>query len=321
MKLRGIEFGSVQGASGVQGFFGEGYKIHRYWRLLFPGQFNFKGMTFVAKTTTLNKREGNMPLGPDGITPLEMKPRCVFVNARSWRKGAALNSVGLSGPGARFLFETGRWQARKDAFFISFMSVEKELKQRLIELERFVLLFKDYLPDLWGRVGLQINFSCPNVGLHTEQLTGEICESLAIASVLNIPLVPKMNLLLPQEAAAEITANLCCDALCISNTLPWGSLPDRINWKDLFGTDESPLKHLGGGGLSGAPLLPLLIEWMDGANGSIYKPIIAGGGVMSAKDVKLLSYTSPKAVSLGTIAMLRPWRVASAIQEARQVIA
>ena len=52
MKLRGIEFGSVIGASGIQGFFGEGYPYHRYPKLLFPRSFKFDGMTFTAKTTS-----------------------------------------------------------------------------------------------------------------------------------------------------------------------------------------------------------------------------------------------------------------------------
>jgi len=57
--MRGIDFGPVWGASGVLGFFGEGYWYHRYWK---PFGLNFSGVTFVAKTTTLKERSGNMPL-------------------------------------------------------------------------------------------------------------------------------------------------------------------------------------------------------------------------------------------------------------------
>ena len=320
MKLRDIEFYSVLGASGVQGFFDEGYKNHRFFKALFGSRFSFEGMTFVAKTTTLNERKGNMPLGPDRITPIEIKPRCVFVNFRSWRKGAALNSVGLAGPGAQFLLDTGRWQARTDSFFISFMSVEPTRAGRMEELKTFVALLKHYLPGFRGKVGLQINFSCPNVGLHPEELIAEIAEALDIASVLGIPLVPKINMLVSPRLAAEITSHRFCDALCVSNTLPWGALPNEINWKDIFGTDESPLKDLGGGGLSGAPLFPLLIRWLEGARGDVSKPIIAGGGIMSKRDVKVLSYIKPAAISLGTIAMLRPWRLQETILEGNSLI-
>ena len=48
MNQRVADFGPVWGASGVQGFFGEGYWFHRW----VPG-LSFDGCTFVAKTTTL----------------------------------------------------------------------------------------------------------------------------------------------------------------------------------------------------------------------------------------------------------------------------
>jgi dihydroorotate dehydrogenase len=321
MKLRGIEFGPVMGASGVQGFFGEGYPSHRLLRRLFGRRFDFRGMTFVAKTTTLNPRVGNMPLSTDdGITPLEFKPRCVHLGLRGFRKGVALNAVGLSGPGACALFERRHWQARYDRFLISFMSVEKEPAARLKELKIFVRMFQENLPDFHGKVGLQINLSCPNVGLQTEELSGEAKEALDIAGPLGIPLVPKINLLVSPHVAAGIAAHPDCDALCVTNTLPWGALPNRIAWKALFGTNESPLKKFGGGGLSGAPLLPLLIEWLRRADGHISKPVIAGGGILSKDDVWKVSLLRPACISVGSVAMLRPWRVHEVIRAAHQFI-
>ena len=45
MKLKGIPFGNVFGASGVQGFFGEGYWFHPYLK---PFGLDFGDATFVA---------------------------------------------------------------------------------------------------------------------------------------------------------------------------------------------------------------------------------------------------------------------------------
>jgi len=317
MKLRNIDFGSVHGASGVEGFFGEGYPYHRCLKLLLPGMFSFKGMTFVAKTTTLFPRAGNMPLEKDGLTPREFRPKCIVVSPF---KGIALNAVGLSGPGAEFLFRDGRWQSRTKPFFISFMSVEKDVEKRKEEIKLFVELFKKYLHSFRAPVGLQINFSCPNVGLHSEELLSEVDEVLTIASVLQIPLMPKFNLLITPEMVAEITRHASCDAVCISNTLPWGSLPERIKWKELFGTDESPLKKFGGGGLSGALLLPLLLEWLEQARKIVEKPICAGGGILSPREIGQLAHYRPGAVALGSIVMLRPWRLARTIQKGIQLI-
>ncbi len=257
MRLKGVEFGQVWGASGVQGFFGGGYWFHRLCR---PFGLNFRGVTFVAKTTTLNPRagKGSMPLKAD-FTPQERFPKCIVIKPL---KGVALNSVGLSGPGAAALFEKGLWQQRRNPFFISFMSVAESPAGRIVELRQFVTLFTRYLPAFNAPVGLQINYSCPNVGLHAKELIGEVEEGLTIASELDIPLVPKFNLTLPVAIACRVAAHPACDAICVSNTIPWGQLPRNIDWTYLFGTAKSPLAHLGGGGLSGKPLLPLLLEWI-----------------------------------------------------------
>lgn len=327
MILRGLDFGPVWGASGVQGFFGEGYPFHK---LLGPFGPDFRGMTFVAKTTTTPPREGNMPLKEDGITPRSLAPSCVKVNF--WR-GAALNAVGLSGPGARALLKSGRWQARvrgKRPFFLSWASTAKTRMSRLQELRLFVELLRvsisgHFSPVLNGSArapfGLQLNFSCPNTGRHAapewEALLEEIRESLAIASVLGIPLVPKISVLFPPEIAKKISEYDACDALCVSNTVPWGEFPHEISWKKLFGSHESPLAHLGGGGLSGAPIFPLVAEWLYSARKiGIQKPICAGGGILSWYNIAKLYNCGASAISLGSVAILRPWRVQGLIRHA-----
>ncbi len=132
MKLRGIDFGCVTDASGVRGFFGEGYRTHR---LLKPFGLDFRGSTFVAKTCTLAPRAGNMPLRGDW-TPRKLLPDCVVTR---WGQGAVLNAVGLSNPGAEALFNDGRWQARKEPFFISFMPIEDDALRRADEISPLTL--------------------------------------------------------------------------------------------------------------------------------------------------------------------------------------
>ena len=313
MELRGIDFEPVFCASGAMGFFGEGYWYHKLFR---PFGLNFSGCAFVAKTTTLEKRIGNMPLQKDGITPKEWIPKCIKVYPA---KSIVLNAVGLSGPGAKALFDTGRWQERTEPFFLSFMSVAKALKERMLELERFVNMFKEYLSGFQLCVGLQMNYSCPNVGLNPDELIWEIKTGLEIASVLGIPLVPKLNVLVAPEIAKEILDDQNCDGLCISNTIPFGKLSGKINWKKLFGSEISPLAEFGGGGLSGKPLLPLVAEWVRKAREiGIEKPIIAGGGILSARDAISLFEVGASAVSLGSIAMLRPWRVRKVVRAVNQ---
>ena len=63
MKLRSIDFGHVMDASGVRGWFGDGYPFHR---LVVPFGLKFTGSTFVAKTTTLEPHQGNITTRSDG---------------------------------------------------------------------------------------------------------------------------------------------------------------------------------------------------------------------------------------------------------------
>lgn len=328
MKLRGIEFGNVLGASGGQGLFGEGYLHHR---LLGPFGPKFDGCTFVAKTTTLNGRMGNMPMREDGITPREFMPRCILPNfsrvknipisIRMFLKGLMLNAVGLSGPGVEFLLDTGRWQDLTETFFLSVMSVAQTLAERILEIRSFVKKLAQYLPDFKSKFGLQINISCPNVvGLNIDELVYEAETYLDYASELDVALMPKLNVLTPVAIAKQIAEHPSCDALCISNTIGWGKLPGKINWKKLFGTDVSPLAEFGGGGLSGWPLLLLVEEWVREARKiGITKPINAGGGIRAPRDVNTLARAGASSVFLGSIASLRPWRVKATIRYANQL--
>ncbi|TSC81741.1 MAG: Uncharacterized protein G01um101420_846 [Parcubacteria group bacterium Gr01-1014_20] len=307
MKLRGVEFGRVWGASGVQGFFGEGYWFHK---LLQPFGLNWAHATFVAKTTTLGPRVGNMPLKSD-FTPQEKLPKCIVVKPL---KGVALNSVGLSGPGVEALLERGLWQIRKKPFLISFMSVADTPEKRVHELHDFVTILKEHLPKFQAPVGLQINYSCPNTHIHIGNLIDEVAEGLGVASELGIPLVPKFSVTLPAEVGAKIASNPACDAICISNTIPWGAFPEQIDWKGLFGSRTSPLAHLGGGGLSGANLLHFLMSWIRSSRrAGLRKPLNAGGGILGKEDASLVLGIGAESIFLGSIAFLRPWRVGGVI--------
>jgi dihydroorotate dehydrogenase len=317
MVLRGIDFGRCWDQSGVRGFFGEGYLYHKPLR---PFGLSFNGSTLTTKTTTLPPHVGNMPLKNDGITPKEFKPKCIVVD---WRNRVALNAVALSGPGAKFLLETGHWQVRKEPFCISFMSILKEPAGRLEELRQFVALLKPYLPYFKAPVCLQINFSCPNVKVAHDMahLADEVREALMIASQLGIPVIPKFNVVLPVAAVLVIARDPNCEAICVSNTIPWGQLADKIDWKSFFDeTGISPLAHLGGGGLSGAPLLPLVEEWVMSARAiGITKPIIAGGGILGPKDAEVLVYAGASAVAVGSMSMLAPWNMQRTIYHANRL--
>ncbi len=317
MNLRGINFGTVWDASGARNFNGRGWWYHLF---LWIFGLRFYGSTFVAKTTTYAAREGNMPLKDDGVTPKELFPKCIYV--KKWWKGVALNAIGLSGRGLEFILKRGFWQERTKPFLISFMAVGETLGDRLKEASHCADLLRRYLPGFRTQVGLQINLSCPNVGKKLTPPTNFLQEArflLDIFGGLNIPLVVKFSVTTSVDLAYEVAKHPACDAICVSNTVPWGALPDRIDWNGIFGTDISPLAKFGGGGLSGKPLLPLVLEWVREAKRMGFpKPINAGGGILCKRDAIALLDAGADSVFLGSIAFLRGWRVAGVIRAVHQ---
>lgn len=312
MKLRAIEFGNILGASGVQGFFGEGYWFHKMW-----GQFglDFTGMTFVAKTATLLPRKGNMSLTRH-YTPKNPFPRCVKVKLQ---RGVMLNAVGLSNPGLGALLVTGKWQKRIRPFLLSIMSLADTPKRRLEELRIMVEMTGLFKDNFSAPFGLQINLSCPNTGNDPNKLVGESVEALEIASALNVPLMPKYSIASAStKDVLQLNDHPNCDAICISNTVPFGW--QEVDWQNVWGSAKSPLVKLGGGGLSGKILRPLVCEWiMRLRDAGFTKPVNGGGGIFCSKDVEHYHNAGASSIFLGSVAVLRPWRVKAIIKQANNI--
>ena len=309
VRLRGVNFGNVLGASGVQGFFGEGYWYHGPARLI---GLSFSDVTFVSKTTTLLGRAGNMPLTRDYM-PRELFPASVKVRPVA---GLMLNAVGLSGPGLGALLGAGNWQARTEPFLISIMSVADTPKQRLEEIRIMVDMLAFAREGFSAPFGLQINLSCPNTGHDPSELIGEAAEVLDIASALDVPLMPKFSIAsAPIEAVLKLEDHSSCDAICVSNTIPFGW--KGMDWDRTWGSRVSPLAHLGGGGLSGSVLCKLVCDWIRTLRDAGFtKPINGGGGIMSAADVDSYHAAGASSIFFGSVAALRPWRVPSIIKRA-----
>lgn len=313
--LREIDFGTAFVSSGTLNFFGEGWRNHKILKMIFPRGFDCGEATFIAKTTTLYAREGNMSLRND-LQPMRLIPDCIKIN---YSKGIMLNAVGLSGPGAEDLFYLREWQKRKDPFFISFMSLGETVEDQVREAEKFVAMLLFFLDEFQTDIGIQVNGSCPN----TEHSTSDVfASSLAILEPfqkLGIPIDYKIGvadaLTAGVTAIKEIERSGLCDCLTCSNTIPWGKLPELINWPDLFGSDESPLKKYGGGGLSGKPLKPIVESWLRKVRSArVTMPVKAGGGVLGPDDALDFLRAGADGVEIGAMSQLRPFRVRDTIE-------
>ncbi len=319
--LRGICFPPVMNASGARGFFGEGYWYHGLWSL---AGLSFKNCGFTAKTMTLHPRAGNMPMETNGITPKDWFPKCIVAKPIT---GVALNAVGLSNQGAATLLATlmsHKLSVTHAPFFLSFMAVEKTIDERLQELREFVRLLAPIAHGLGASFGLEINVSCPNAGkkmdAHHPAFAEELWSMLDIAQALEIPLQIKLNALASIPDIYIASKHPACDALVMGNTIPWGCFSNRIDWDKLFGSSESPLKHLGGGGLSGWPLRAIHREWIQNARTcGITKPIWGCGGIDSPQAVDEYARAGANGIQFGTVCMLRPWQVQPIIKRAYDV--
>ena len=310
MRLRNVEFGHVFNASGARGFFGEGYAFHELFKQL---GLDYAGSTFVTKTTTLAPRAGNMPLDAS-YRPRAFVPNCIVVKPFA---GVVLNAVGLSGPGVDKLRQ--HWFERASTnptpFVISIMSVAATATARIGEIRELLALLWSVFDRAPLLVGLQVNLSCPNAGLDTSHLTAEATAILDETVRLGVPTMLKVNALISCGDAWAITKHPGCDALVMSNTIPWGQLSDQIDWAGIFGSKTSPLVGYGGGGLSGKPLLPIVTQWIRRARTlGLTKPIIGGGGILSQDDAAAMLDAGADAIELGAVSILRPWRVRGIIQ-------
>jgi dihydroorotate dehydrogenase (NAD+) catalytic subunit len=317
MRLRGVEWGNVFNSAGGRSFFGEGY----WWHALAAWcGLRYEGSTFVSKTTTLLPRKGNMPLD-DAHQPMVLRPDCIVVKPLA---GVVLNAVGLSGPGVRVLMDRWREDRRKRLrprqMVVSYMAVEGTPKDRISEASSFFTIVEPFVQgNGTDFTALQLNFSCPNVGVDSSHLREEVAGVLDHAKRLNVVTMIKLNALVPPELACELAAHPACDAVVCSNTIPWGQLKERIDWHGLFGSDESPIARYGGGGLSGKPLLPIVEEWIaDAVRAGMTKPIVGGGGILSKRDAHRLLDVGAAAVELGSVSILRPWRVAGIIRSVNE---
>jgi len=204
------------------------------------------------------------------------------------------------------------------------MSLGDTLEQKLKEAKNLVELLMKLKSDFRAPFGVQVNVSCPNTGHPTKKLINDSLSILEVFKPLSVPLDLKIGVVDALSAGIffikEIEDSGLCDCLTCSNTIPWGKLPEQINWQKIFGTDISPLAHLGGGGLSGKELKPIVLNWLKNVRqAGISIPIKAGGGILDSRDALDYVDAGASALEIGSVAILRPWNVQDIIQTVRSV--
>lgn len=240
---------------------------------------------YVPKTVTLKPRRGNEP------------PRIVETAA------GMLNSIGLPNAGIEVFVdrELARLLALPCPLILNVGGFAADEYATLAARLRRAL---DVVLPAWaGRVGLELNVSCPNVHSGCISIGSDPAETRAAVAgaraewpgLLVVKLTPNIGDILPvARAAVEAGA----DALALVNTFK-GLALDRVSLRPFLGGVT--------GGLSGPAIKPLALRFVYEVAREVDVPIIGMGGVASVQDVLDFLACGAAIVAVGAAGFRDPW--------------
>lgn len=296
--LRGTNFGNVLGSNIFESLSETWYG--KIWRLFHRREW--ARMTYVSSATSLHPVMGHK------------HPRFVSSTLR----GHALVARRFANRGLLAQLQCEEWQQRTSPFLISFFSTKDSTKERLDEFCEFVVTLKENSSRFLAPIALEIDTTVNHrLQIHDHEiLVEELRQMLDFASKCDIPLIPKISIAVPKDVVQVIAQHPACDAISLHSGVPWGAYSKLLDWKRLFGSQVSPLSSEGNGELYGAPCMPILKAWLRRDPININKPLIAASCIYSVDDARDIVEVDTLAdtISLGAVALLRPWRVASLVR-------
>jgi dihydroorotate dehydrogenase len=259
-------------ASGALSFDGTGWPWEQPLR--WTGLLDERLFTTVIKTLTLSPRKGNLRL----YNPLG----CI-----RFLPDGVLNAVGLTNPGVE-------WWCREVGPSIdsSYAPVMGSILGEPDELIKMAEMLNEF--DL---VGLEINASCPNTNddllANTEKIIRS-CEE--VESVSYFPIILKLSVVHDVARIVEGVEDIV-EAFSI-NSVPWSRVfPDK----------QSPLAHLGGGGVSGKIVQPFTWDLVRELKTMTDIPVI-GPSIWEYSDLERLWEIGVDAFDFGSIFLRYPLR-------------
>ena len=216
-----------------------------------------------------------------------------------------LNAVGLAGPGV------AAWRSE-------YLPALLARRARVVASiwGRSVSEFAQAAAAMRGAevLALEVNASCPNlegragIFAHSPELTAQIVEAAAQSQ---LPLWVKLSPNTPQLVEVAVAAvEAGAAALVLVNTV-LGMIIDIDKRRPALGN--------GGGGLSGAGILPVALRAVYECHAALPDiPIVGVGGVTSGEDAIAMVMAGARAVEVGTATFANPrapWIVAREMSE------
>ena len=208
--------------------------------------------------------------------------------------GGMINAIGLQGPGVEEFI-------REDMPFLVEKGVPAIINIWGTSVDEYAQVAAR-LEGVPGVAGLELNVSCPNVkeggasfGTRVETFT-EVVRAVRAATTL--PIMPKLAPNVPDVRPFVLAAQEAgADAVALINTLP-------VMAVDL--ETRRPILANKVGGLSGAGIHPIALKHVYEAAQVASVPLLAMGGIFSAKDALDFILVGATAVAVGTATFIDP---------------
>lgn len=208
--------------------------------------------------------------------------------------GGMVNAIGLQGPGV-------------DGFIRTYMPFLQEKKVPVIvniwgtTIEEYCEVARK-LSDVEGVASLELNISCPNVkeGGHTFGTDPCTVSELvsAVRSSTTLPLMPKLAPNVPDiRVFVRASQDAGADAIALINTIP-AMVIDIETRKPVLANKV--------GGLSGPAIHPVAVKLVWEAAQVAKVPLLAMGGISSAKHAIEFMIAGATAVAVGTANFINP---------------
>lgn len=243
------------------------------------------GTTILAKSATRFKRSGNF----HAWNPLTWK----YIRRLPGR--GMLNAYGLTNPGAKACAREIKVAAGQGFQVIPNLYPEfaKGTVLAIKDTLEAIGIYQEILgSDFWA---LELNFSCPNSqeAIRENVAQGLKCSREVKQQYPGTFLIAKISICHPYEFAQELES-LGVNALHAINTIPFAMI---------YLHERSPLRPVGGGGVSGGPALAAALEYNTHLRKKVNLPLIMGCGVKDREDVRKYLHIGADAVSICTLAL------------------